>query len=277
MVNGDLQRVGELNTHETDGSRLVLDRVSPKFRQGIGAKIRLQSLQDRSSLSRRRSAVNRILDKECVIPSLIDYFDPSVCPPASVMESEPTNDELDAYDHHEDGELRFTLNPQQREAFRTLWSQGPLSLLQGPPGTGKTAFIASFIHYALSRGARNILLASQSHEAVNNAAEKAIELCRRSGRPLEVVRFGSEGMISEPLRPFHSTAILEAYRDLFQSEIRSRIASLSGNLGLPLQFVDQWCEIEFDLNVLVRDLTAFRKARQKKSWVDCGSGSLPSE
>ena len=82
-----------------------------------------------------------------------------------------------------------------------------MGLLQGPPGTGKTAFIASFVHYALSKGAQNILLASQSHEAVNNAAEKIVDICRQRETPLQLVRFGAEGMVSDMIQRYHSSSV----------------------------------------------------------------------
>ncbi|EEL8401263.1 AAA family ATPase [Salmonella enterica] len=129
-----------------------------------------------------------------------------------------------------------------------------MSLLQGPPGTGKTSFIASFIHYALSQGAQSILLASQSHEAVNNAAEKVIELCQHSNLPLDVVRFGAEGMVSEKLHPYHSPSILQNYRDLFRSEMRVRISAMNRNLGLPNKFVERWFDIEYQLKRLNREI-----------------------
>src|SRR5262249_10872498 len=139
-------------------------------------------------------------------------------------------------------------------AFKRIVSKGPIGLLQGPPGTGKTAFIASFIHFVLSRGARNILLASQSHEAVNNAAEKMLEISRRTSFDVQLVRFGAEGMVSDALRPYHSNAILEAYRNLFKAEIRSRIASLSRNLGLPADFVEEVFDLEYQLGRFLKDL-----------------------
>ena len=59
----------------------------------------------------------------------------------------------------------------QIDAFSNILECRPLGLLQGPPGTGKTRFIGALVHYVLTQGlARNVLLASQSHEAVNNAA-----------------------------------------------------------------------------------------------------------
>lgn len=122
-------------------------------------------------------------------------------------------------------------------------------------GNWETAFIASFIHHAITTGAQTILLASQSHEAVNNAAEKVLELCTRTGLNLGLVRFGQEGMVSETLRPYHSSSILHQYRELFRSEMRLRISSLSKNLGLPHEFVEQMCDIEAQLGRMSREIS----------------------
>ena len=254
-INGELVRVGDLDMRETTQSILVLDNPRIRMQLGVGERIKLRSQQDFSSFRRRRLAVTRILNRESVLPNLIDYFDPVDCPAALELEPPPTDEELDVYNRHtDDAQLVFSLNRQQRDAFAKLWSNGPLSLLQGPPGTGKTSFIASFIHYAMSHGAKSILLASQSHEAVNNAAEKVIELCQRTEMPLDVVRFGAEGMVSDPLRPHHSASILQAYRDLFRSEMRRRITALNRNLGLPNAFVERWFDIEFHLGRLWREI-----------------------
>lgn len=254
-INGELVRIGELDIIETTQSIIVLDNPSMRMQQNIGDKIKLRSQQDLSSFRRRRLAVNRVLNRESIIPNLIDYFDPEICPLPTELETAPTDEQLNVYSRYdESGQEIFTLNQQQREAFRQLWSKGPVSLLQGPPGTGKTSFIASFIHFAMSQGAQNILLASQSHEAVNNAAERVIDLCHSTKLPLDVVRFGAEGMLSEQLRPYHSSSILQSYRDLFRSEMRQRVGFLSRNLGLSYEFVEAWFNLDFYLGRMLREI-----------------------
>jgi len=263
-INGELVKVGDIDMRETTQGILVIDNPRIRIQTGVGDRIKLRSQQDLSSFRRRHLAVTRILGRESVLPDLVDYFDPVQCPLPQTLQASPTDAELDAYDrHNESGQLVFSLNRQQRDAFAKLWSQGPLSLLQGPPGTGKTSFIASFIHYAMSHGAQSILLASQSHEAVNNAAEKVIELCQRTDLPLDVVRFGAEGMVSEQLRPHHSASILQAYRDLFRSEMRQRVAALNRNLGLPNAFVEAWFDIDFHLGRLLRDVERLARRRSE--------------
>lgn len=261
-INGELVKVGDIDMRETTEAIMVIDNPRIRMQTGVGDRIKLRSQQDLSSFRRRHLAVTRILERESVVPDLVDYFDPVKCPPPQALQAPPSEGELDAYNRHNDtGQLVFSLNRQQREAFAKLWSQGPLSLLQGPPGTGKTSFIASFIHYAMSHGAQSILLASQSHEAVNNAAEKVIELCQRTDLPLDVVRFGAEGMVSEQLRPYHSASILQAYRDLFRSEMRQRVSALNRNLGLPSAFVEAWFDIDFYLGRMLRDIERLTRKR----------------
>ena len=61
-------------------------------------------------------------------------------------------------------------------------------------------------------------------------------------------------MVSEQLRPHHSASILQAYRDLFRSEMRQRVMALNRNLGLPNAFVELWFDIEFHLGHLRREI-----------------------
>jgi serine/threonine protein kinase/DNA polymerase III delta prime subunit len=259
-INGELFRVGDVDIKETTQAILVLNNTRFRIQTSIGDRIKLRSQQDYSSFRRRHLAVTRVLDRESVLPELIDYFDPALAPLPLDLGVAPTNKDLDIYNRYDsEGNLIFSLNHQQREAFAKLWCKGPLSLLQGPPGTGKTSFIASFIHYAMSHGAQSILLASQSHEAVNNAAEKAIELCQRTDLPLDVVRFGAEGMVSDQLRPHHSASVLQAYRDLFRSEMRQRIVALNRNLGLPNKFVETFFDIKIHLERLLEEVDRLRK------------------
>ncbi|WP_114152300.1 AAA domain-containing protein [Chromobacterium haemolyticum] len=262
-INGEYLRIGQLNVRETTQLILVLDTPYLRMQRDIGTKIKFRSQQDLSSFRRRQKAVTRILQRESVISNLVDYFDPRICPVPQVLAEEPTDEELDAYNRYNaEGELEFSLNELQRKAFRTLWTRGPVSLLQGPPGTGKTAFIASFIHFAFSKGARSILLSSQSHEAVNNAVEKVLELSEHHEQNLDIVRFGAEGMVSPPLRPYHSDAILQKHRELFRAEMRQRVEMLSSSLGLAKGFVRNWFDLDLDLGRLLRDIERMTGQRE---------------
>lgn len=95
-------------------------------------------------------------------------------------------------------------NPNQREAVFKMLMAPDLCLIQGPPGTGKTTVIAEAIYQFAKHGNR-VLLASQSHDAVDNALERlanrseirAIRLSERDrDRDEERSKFGASKVLS---------------------------------------------------------------------------------
>ena len=156
-------------------------------------------------------------------------------PVSTARYAEPTDDDLDRYTV---GSRR--LNPSQREAFRKVVGNGPISLVQGPPGTGKTWFIASLLHYlVIVQGARRVLVVSQSHEAVNNVLEKAVELFRLKGDSLDAVRLGGEFVASEAIQHLHADSIERGFRETFKAERTARLVDLAVELGLPRGYADE--------------------------------------
>ncbi len=143
----------------------------------------------------------------------------------------------------------ISLNDDQREAFRQLLTNGPISLLQGPPGTGKTEFISAFIHFLIEQNyASNILLVSQSHEAVNTAVERIRKHCVRFGTELDFVRFSNrENSISENLRDIYSKNIIESRLQSFKTEMYERVASLIPVLGIDKDFGMDVLDFEFKI------------------------------
>jgi hypothetical protein len=60
------------------------------------------------------------------------YFEPEVAASLEPLTHPvPSEADLDVYE---------TLNPSQREVFKRVVGNGPVSLLQCPPGTSKTLF-----------------------------------------------------------------------------------------------------------------------------------------
>ena len=193
-------------------------------------RLRLRSLLETFSHSRRETATTRILTRQSVIPNLVEFFK-SDCP-----------ESIATAGTHNASEIRqqYDLNNDQAAAFCALLDGGPIGLLQGPPGTGKTKFIASIVHYALANGlVRNVLLSSQSHEAVNNAAEAVMRLFRRGGEAPRIVRVGQQGAVSSALRPFHSDSIEAQYKDRFRAELRERLKPIGERLLLNADLVDK--------------------------------------
>lgn len=242
--DGEPRKCGELDCRNTNRDFLfVFSKVPLTFQ--VGQKIRLRTKQDKASFVRRKSAVQKIIDGNSVIPNLIDYFEPT----CSLM---PVD-----YGHQiEDRDIEgYRLNPHQSRLFKNLLRYGPLGLLQGPPGTGKTYFISSFVHFLITnRHAKHILLVSQSHEAVNNAAEKIRSLSAKQGSNINLVRFGSEGMVSSQLLDIHSMALQQYYRDMFKAEAKQRIFSIARGFSLPAYYVEELLDLEFQIGDLVSDI-----------------------
>lgn len=241
---------GQLNLRETTFGQLAelaLDKPYSRANFRIGCKLRLISTKEKGSFTKRRFAVDRILQGKAVIPSLIDYFEREACDRLSPTEYRmPGDDELAIYS---DGDKK--LNPSQKEAFRRVLGNGPISLLQGPPGTGKTWFIAALLHYLMTKErARRILLVSQAHEAVNNALEKGLELCRSKGVEFNAVRLGSESAVSDSIRHLHASSIEQSYRERFKAEQKERIVELASALGLPKGFSTDFIDLHLRLGML---------------------------
>ena len=227
-----------------------------------GELVYFRSRADRASYRKRKAALERLLDREGVISNLLDLFDPACTTPATSYQITVSDDDFARYDRQDQQGNKISLNPQQRQAFATLLSHGPLSLLQGPPGTGKTEFIAAFVHYLIENlSVRRILLVSQSHEAVNTAAERIRSHCSRLGTSLEVVRFSNrEGAVSHGLKDVYSQAITAERRELFNAEYRYRAASLADALGLEGDFVSKVVDAELKLFKQIDHLESLLKS-----------------
>lgn len=241
---------GQLNLRDTTVgayAELAIDQPHLRANFKIGSRLRLMSTNEKASFTRRRFAVERILQDKAVVPSLISYFEAAPSAELAPMKfSAPSDQDLEAYSEH-----GKSLNQSQREAFKRVLGNGPVSLLQGPPGTGKTWFIASLLHYLMTKeGARRILLVSQAHEAVNNALEKGMEVCRNMGVDFNAVRLGAESVASDEIRHLHASSIENAYRESFKAEQKERIVELASAFGLPKGYAAEVVDLHLRLGML---------------------------
>ncbi len=86
-----------------------------------------RSKQDRASYRKRKRALERLLDRECALPDLMDLFDPS-CDKAALNYGISLSDaDFARYDREDQHGNKISLNDQQREAFAKLVNNGPLS------------------------------------------------------------------------------------------------------------------------------------------------------
>ncbi|WP_039168138.1 AAA domain-containing protein [Gallibacterium anatis] len=216
-----------------------------------GTPVYLQSKQNKASFTRRKNALQRILDGEAVIKDLPHYFDEHCSLSATDYGIRVSDDEFARYDQPD---KNVRLNDAQCIAFSRLISNGPLSLLQGPPGTGKTEFIAAFVHYLFTvQKVRNILLVSQSHEAVNTAAERIRKHCQRLKTPLEIVRFSNREIAdSEILEDVFSPNLVGQKCHQLNVNKLDNIRQLGRAMGLPESYLLERAKIEFEIGTQIR-------------------------
>ena len=85
---------------------------------------------------------------------------------------------------------RLVEDPSQKKAVEASLDPGiPMTVIQGPPGTGKTSVIAEIIRQFSARG-KKVLVVSQSNTAVDNVAERLLEL-QALGDPVRFARVGN--------------------------------------------------------------------------------------
>jgi len=243
-----------------DIMRVRAKRMS--FSPQAGDLLHVRGTFEKVASERRIAAMKRVLAGGGLIPSLVDYFDPDT-------ERLPRRDAtIDLSELSE-----YELNAAQEEALRTALTHGPISLLQGPPGTGKTKFIASFAHLLLSRGlADNILLVSQSHEAVNNAMEKVAGALRASGLDVAMARIGQQSMVSPALRGIQEDALRQIYRERFDAEVKDRVRVVGVAMGLPEAYVREAADLHTILGPLLGRIDGLARAIDESDGKDLAAG-----
>ena len=122
--------------------------------------ISISLVGDISLISRHRAALRNLYSNEsCYAPYLAGYlFDITSARTPETME------DITVW-------YNSSLNEAQKQAVRKMISAPDICLIQGPPGTGKTTVIAEACMQLAARGNR-ILLASQSHDALDNALSR---------------------------------------------------------------------------------------------------------
>lgn len=248
---GGWRRIGELDVRQSKPDRVVIDAsetASPTRERLIeaGQRLRFVSHFEVMSLRRRTDAVDRILAGNGRSQDLLSVFDPR-------LDIGPTEIEHRIDDVAAD----YGLNQDQTEAFERIVKARPVGVLQGPPGTGKTRFIAALAHYAITKGlARNVLLASQSHEAVNTAAEAVLSLFRRTGGQPSMLRVAmDEGLVSSALRPYHTARVEQAYKDRFNASFGERMVVAGKALGLSDEVVRDVVALEMTVRPIAARMT----------------------
>jgi superfamily I DNA and/or RNA helicase len=247
--SGNLARIGYLDIALSTPSLLVFESWIDVSRGSLvldGTRLRFNSRYEDTSYERRLQATERILGGRSAIPELFQIFQPEADELLSVR---PCEFDLAGI------EGQYGLNKSQASSFRKILETRPLGLLQGPPGTGKTRFIGALVHFAITHGiARNVLLTSQSHEAVNNAAEAVLRLFGPDRDTLSLIRVGGESSVSDMLKPFHVTYVEKAYKDRFRAGARQRLGRIADRLGITGEQAELILSFEETVRPILRKL-----------------------
>lgn len=244
---GNWRRIGDLDLNRSRPDLVVIEAprgwTSGAMLVEAGERLRFVSHFEGTSLKRRSDAVNRILNGNGRASGLLSVFDSRSDADPEIIGKRASDDSL----------VLYGLNDDQTEALRKIISTRPLGLLQGPPGTGKTKFIAALTHYAITNGlVQNVLLSSQSHEAVNNAAESVLALFRKTGELPSLLRVGMDGgQVSPALQPFHTSRVEQSYKDRFSATFGERMSAVGKALGVPLETIRQVVVLEMTVRPVV--------------------------
>ncbi|EAT08892.1 Superfamily I DNA and RNA helicase and helicase subunit [Sphingomonas sp. SKA58] len=250
---GNWRPIGQLDLQRSKPDHLFIESFRAEQSNGAalteeGDELRFRSRMEETSLDRRQAAVTRIVGRQSRTRNLIDIFDPRTgATPFRLTEAYRT----------ESLKEQYALNDLQAQALASVLGTRPLALVQGPPGTGKTVFIAALVHAALTLGlARNVLLASQAHEAVNNAAEAVLKLFANAGEVPSILRVGNEGVVSDRLLPFHVERVEQLQKDRFRAEMRERLAIAAQGLGIPDSLRDALVHVELAIRPVATKLVS---------------------
>lgn len=126
------------------------------------------------------------------------------------------------------------LDTDKQEAVAAALGCPDILLLRGPPGTGKTTFIAELIMQELDRNPdARILLASQTHVAIDNAVERVAELRVEAGLEFEIVRVGTnDERIAESVDPQRLHRRLQAWTDQVSARVATYAEARAAEYGV---------------------------------------------
>ncbi|MCU9840416.1 AAA domain-containing protein [Ruegeria sp. WL0004] len=251
---GRWHSLGRLDLEKTNSEVLVLDSrfgkdISSRRNGRVAVRdnqtIRLLSHFEETSRLRRREAIERILSKRSENPYLRDVFCGHILSPMKASLPDLNFEQI---------QKKHSLNQSQISALKNVFANRPVGILQGPPGTGKTKFIAALVQCALDAGvATNVLVASQSHEAVNNAADAILESFGDEDPP-SLLRVGHEGQISGRLRRFSSRSLEEQKREKFSATLDAKIKIAAAMTDMKAEKAREILKLETSIKPLIEKL-----------------------
>lgn len=151
--------------------------------------------------------------------------------------------------------LQVLDEPKQRAVAAALSSPDFL-VVKGPPGTGKTTFIVELIGQLLAgKPHARVLLSSQTHVAVDNAASSLAALLERHGSSARIVRVGPAEKVEPEARHLTVAPQLREWHEIADDRGRRWIADWGRARGVD--------ETALDAYNLAGELAAAASARDR--------------
>jgi hypothetical protein len=176
----------------------------------------------KSKLRREQAALDRITGRTACRPELKDLLlDPRLC-------AGPTPVTIDQFFHPD-------LDGTKKAAVLSALGSKDFLLVQGPPGTGKTTFISELVAQSLAANPDcRILLASQTHIALDNALARVRQLCPSSA----LLRLGRSERMAADVEALSLDASVDAWRERVVVSGRDFLKTYAASLGIDLRSLD---------------------------------------
>ncbi|MCK0533946.1 MULTISPECIES: AAA domain-containing protein [unclassified Anaerobiospirillum] len=224
---------GDSDLSVTSRSAILLKRVF----KGIPDEgfLSISMIGDITLINRQRTALKKLYSNDgCYAPYLAGYlFDIN----SAVLPREI--EEISTW-YNKD------LNDDQKMAVRKMISAPNICLIQGPPGTGKTTVIAEAIMQLAARNNR-VLLASQSHDALDNALSRLQS--NPQLQPIRLARFNDK--ITEDGAGFSGARALGRQYQSISEALHSRALNRYDVLKNTVTDLEDWMH---DFSYLIAEL-----------------------
>ena len=170
------------------------------------------------ALNRQEQALKSIRFRENANPTISDIvFEPSLA-------KSKNNELLTLKDCHSE-----YIDPPKLVGLNKALAAEDIFLLQGPPGTGKTTFISELVCQILDRKPDSkILIASQSHVAVDHSLKKIKEL----DPDIKLIRIGLREKISESVREYTLDSFCKEWTQQVIRQCQEAIENYKQEIGL---------------------------------------------
>ena len=238
-------------------NKMIVDLKSNVNPEDIATsgEVSLDLHQTEVALQRQSDAMKHIKYQEIVNPNIGKIiFDPSIA--KNQMENILSKEEC----------LSSLIDDSKLQNLQKALSRNEIFILQGPPGTGKTTFITEMVYQILKDNPMaKILLASQSHVAVDNALVRIKEAIPTA----KVVRIGRKENLAEDVYGYTLDSLCEDWiADVIEKcdqvidEIEKTIG-VSDDVKNQYEYIEEIEKLKDDLKKIEKENEAFELKKKE--------------